>query len=53
MNRKEPPAIVISAEGIREDVLNQNTGQIFGPNATLSVETRTGASPPLEEPWFY
>jgi hypothetical protein len=49
MSRKEPPPIVILAEGIREDVLNQNLGNIFGPNATFSVETtKTGASPPLK-----
>src|SRR2546423_816091 len=53
MSRKEPPPIVISAEGIREDVLNQHLGHLFGPNATFSVETtKTGASPPLEEPRF-
>jgi hypothetical protein len=53
MSRKEPPPIVIPAEGIREDVLNQHQGHVFGPNATFSVETtRTGASPPLEEPRF-
>jgi hypothetical protein len=53
MSRKEPPPIVISAEGIREDVLNQNLRHVFGPNATFSVETTNiGASPPLKEPRF-
>jgi hypothetical protein len=53
MSRKEPSPSVILAEGIREDVLSRNLGHIFGPNATFSVETtKTGASPPLEEPRF-
>jgi hypothetical protein len=53
MSRKEPSPIVILAGGIREDVLSQNLGRIFGPNATFSVETtKIGASPPLEEPRF-
>ena len=50
MSRKEPSPIVILAEGIRQDVLSQNLGRFFGPNATFSVETtKKGASPPLEE----
>jgi hypothetical protein len=53
MSRKEPPPSFISAEGISRDVLNQHLGKFFGPNATFSVETtKTGASPPLEEPRF-
>ena len=52
MSRKEPSPISILAEGIREDVLSQNLGHVFGPNATFSVETKKGASPPLEEPRF-
>jgi hypothetical protein len=50
MSRKEPSQSVILAEGIRKDVLSQNLGHFFGPNATFSVETtKKGASPPLEE----
>jgi len=50
MSRKEPSSFSIPAEGIREDVLRQNLGHVFGPNATFSVETtKKGASLPLEE----